>query len=77
MNLRRRVLPTNGATSVGTILLISFIACSTSSADDLTPINTQAAGEYPLPPEQAVKRLRGLQVGKSRRQRKTTAIWRR
>ncbi|NQV24239.1 MAG: c-type cytochrome [Rhodopirellula sp.] len=31
---------------------------ATANADDFTPVNTQAAGEEPLPPAEAIKRLR-------------------
>jgi len=46
-------------------LLLSSVATWSSVADDFTPTNTQAAGEHPLPPAEAVKRLRvpdGFQV---------------
>ncbi|TWT40612.1 Cytochrome c [Thalassoglobus neptunius] len=49
----------------GTLLSVLLLACSMTLADDLIPVNTQAVDEHPLPPEQAVKRLRvptGFQV---------------
>ena len=46
-------------------LVVAFAIISSASADDFVPLNTQAAGEEPLPPAEAVKRLRvpdGFQI---------------
>ena len=40
------------------VMLLNLVLLSSSVADDFTPVNTQAAGEHPLPPAEAVKRLR-------------------
>ncbi|MFT5328710.1 MAG: hypothetical protein ACI8P0_006625, partial [Planctomycetaceae bacterium] len=39
-------------------LVVAFAVVSSVIADDFTPLNTQAAGEGPLPPAEAIKRLR-------------------
>jgi hypothetical protein len=40
------------------LVLLAASASSLSLADDFSPVNTQAEGEHPLPPAEAVKRLR-------------------
>ena len=40
------------------VFLLALSASFPSVADDFTPVNTQAAGEHPLPPAEALKRLR-------------------